>query len=81
MRGQAIDLLQPLATSAPLMQVHRALRARVPTLEHDRPPSPDIAAIAALIATASSNARARAKSTETFSSNSIDNDRARAISF
>jgi histidine ammonia-lyase len=48
--AQAIDLLHPLATSEPLMSVHRALRRIVPTLEHDRPPSPDIAAIVAIIA-------------------------------
>jgi histidine ammonia-lyase len=48
--AQAIDLLQPLESSPPLMQVHRAIRARVPTLEHDRPPSPDIAAVAGMIA-------------------------------
>jgi len=48
--AQAIDLLHPLASSPLLTNVHRALRQRVPTLEHDRPPSPDIVAIAALIA-------------------------------
>lgn len=47
---QAIDLLAPLATSAPLARVHASVRARVPTLAVDRPPSPDIEAIAALIA-------------------------------
>ena len=49
--AQAIDLLQPLASSAVLMQVHGALRAHVPTLEHDRPPAPDIAAIVRMIDT------------------------------
>jgi histidine ammonia-lyase len=48
--AQAIDLLQPLESSPSLMQVHRAIRARVPTLEHDRPPSVDIAIIAGMIA-------------------------------
>jgi len=48
--AQAIDLLRPLESSPPLMQVHRAIRARVPTLEHDRPPSVDIAIIADMIA-------------------------------
>ena len=48
--AQAIDLLHPLESSPALMPVHRALRTRVPTLEHDRPPSPDLAAIAAMIA-------------------------------
>ena len=48
--AQAIDLLQPLSSSAPLTRAHRALRQRVATLEHDRPPSPDITAIVELIA-------------------------------
>jgi histidine ammonia-lyase len=48
--AQAIDLLSPLTSSVPLSNAHRALRARVSTLENDRPPSPDIAAIVELIA-------------------------------
>jgi histidine ammonia-lyase len=48
---QAIDLLAPLTTSPPLGRAHAAVRAVVPTLEEDRPPSPDIAAIASLIRT------------------------------
>jgi histidine ammonia-lyase len=47
---QAIDLLAPLATSAALAPVHARVRADVPTLAGDRPPSPDIEAIARLIA-------------------------------
>jgi histidine ammonia-lyase len=47
---QALDLLAPLTTSAPLARVHDLIRARVPPLEVDRPSSPDIAAIAAMIA-------------------------------
>jgi histidine ammonia-lyase len=47
---QAIDLLQPLASSPPLMRVHDFIRTRVPTLEHDRPPSHDLASITELIA-------------------------------
>jgi histidine ammonia-lyase len=47
---QALDLLAPLATSAPLARVHDLIRTRVPPLEEDRPPSPDIAEITALIA-------------------------------
>jgi histidine ammonia-lyase len=47
---QAIDLLAPLTTTDALMRVHHAVRARVGTLSDDRPPSPDINAIAALIA-------------------------------
>ena len=46
---QAIDLLSPLTSSAPLMRVHETIRARVPSLERDRPPSPDIAQITAMI--------------------------------
>lgn len=46
---QAIDLLTPLISSAPLMRVHETIRARVPTLERDRPPSHDIARIAVMI--------------------------------
>ena len=48
---QAIDLLKPLATSTPLARVHEFIRARVPTLDDDRPPSPDIEIIRAVIAT------------------------------
>lgn len=46
---QAIDLLAPLQTSAPLARVHAAVRARVPPLVDDRPPAPDIDAVGALI--------------------------------
>ena len=46
---QAIDLLAPLVSSTPLMRVHETIRARVPTLERDRPPSHDIAQITAMI--------------------------------
>jgi len=46
---QAIDLLHPLVSSPPLMRVRDRVRAQVPTLDDDRAPSPDIAAIAALI--------------------------------
>ena len=47
---QAIDLLAPLRTSAPLARVHARIRAAVPTLGEDRPPAPDIEAVARLIA-------------------------------
>ncbi len=47
---QAIDLLTPLSSSAPLMRVHDFIRARVPALEHDRPLSPDLGVISELIA-------------------------------
>jgi histidine ammonia-lyase len=46
---QAFDLLAPLRSSDALEGVHRAVRARVPTLTSDRPPSPDIMAISDLI--------------------------------
>ena len=47
---QAIDLLAPLETSPILSRVHATVRSRVPKLDRDRPPSPDIAAIVELIA-------------------------------
>jgi histidine ammonia-lyase len=46
---QALDLLAPLTTSPALSGVHRAVRARVPRLDADRPPSGDIAEIAGLL--------------------------------
>src|SRR4051812_22217116 len=46
---QAIDLLAPLATSSALAAVHARVRAEVPTLVDDRPPSPDIETISKLI--------------------------------
>lgn len=47
---QAIDLLAPLTSSPPLSHVHDFIRARVPTLEDDRPPSRDLNVITQLIA-------------------------------
>ena len=46
---QAIDLRKPLETSPPLRSAHNFVRARVPTLVTDRPPSPDLEAIAEII--------------------------------
>jgi histidine ammonia-lyase len=46
---QAIDLLAPLTSTEVLMRVHHAVRERVPALVSDRPPAPDIEAIAAMI--------------------------------
>jgi histidine ammonia-lyase len=46
---QALDLLAPLTTSAPLARVHAAVRARVPTLVDDRSPAPDLDHIAEMI--------------------------------
>lgn len=51
--SQAIDLLAPLETSPPLQRLHARIRAAVPRLDRDRPPAPDIGAIARLIADAS----------------------------
>ena len=48
---QAIDLLAPLTTSAALGRARDLVRSRVPTLDDDRPPAPDIVAITELIAT------------------------------
>jgi histidine ammonia-lyase len=47
--AQALDLLAPLTTSAPLERVRRTVRDRVPTLTTDRPPADDIRAIASLV--------------------------------
>ncbi len=46
---QALDLLRPLTSSAPLMRVHDLIRVHVPMLDHDRPPAPDIDKIVALM--------------------------------
>jgi histidine ammonia-lyase len=46
---QALDLLAPLTTSPALAAVHARVRAEVPALGDDRPPSPDIDAISTLI--------------------------------
>jgi len=47
---QAIDLLAPLASSPALQRVHQLVRSRVPMLDDDRAPAPDIVAITELIA-------------------------------
>ena len=47
--AEAVDLLAPLSTSAPLAAVHAAVRARVARRRGDRPPSPDIGVLAAMI--------------------------------
>jgi histidine ammonia-lyase len=46
---QAIDLLAPLETSDALRPAHQAVRAVAPRLTGDRPPAPDIEAVAGLI--------------------------------
>jgi histidine ammonia-lyase len=48
--SEGLDLLAPLTTSTVLAAVHAAVRARVARRRGDRPPSPDITAIAAIIA-------------------------------
>jgi histidine ammonia-lyase len=47
---QAIDLLAPLSSSAALMAAYARVRRDVPPLTDDRPPAPDIARAAQLIA-------------------------------
>jgi len=47
---QAVDLLSPLKTSAMLQRVHACVRERVPALDGDRPPAPDIERISRMIA-------------------------------
>jgi len=49
--AQAIDLLAPLATSPALAAIHAAIRADVPMLGDDRPPSPEITTIASMVMT------------------------------
>ena len=57
---QAIDLLAPLATVAAARSACTQLvRSRVPTLDDDRAPAPDIVAIAELIATNAFERRVR----------------------
>jgi histidine ammonia-lyase len=48
---QAIDLLAPLRTSAPLAHAHDFIRTRVPVVEADRSTSSDLGIITELIAT------------------------------
>jgi histidine ammonia-lyase len=46
---EAIDLLAPLISSAPLMRVHDFIRVRVPRVEHDRSVSSDLRRISDMI--------------------------------
>ena len=46
---QAIDLRAPLESSPPLMRAHKIVRERVKKLVDDRPPAPDLDAIAEII--------------------------------
>jgi histidine ammonia-lyase len=47
--AQAIDLLAPLRSSPPLQRTHAFVRSLAPVLVDDRPPAPDIEAVAAAI--------------------------------
>ena len=47
--AQGIDFLRPLESSRTLEAAHRAIRARVPKLDEDRPGGPDIEAVAELV--------------------------------
>ena len=47
--AQGVDLRRPLRTTPRLEAVHAVIRARVPAMMEDRPVSPDIAAVRALI--------------------------------
>jgi histidine ammonia-lyase len=47
--AQGLDLRRPLHTTKPLEAVHAVIRAKVPAMMVDRPLSPDIAAVRALI--------------------------------
>ena len=47
--AQGLDLRRPLHTTPVLEAVHAALRAHVPAMMTDRPLSPDIARVRALI--------------------------------
>jgi histidine ammonia-lyase len=47
--AQALDLLAPLRSSAALERARLVVRGVVPTLDADRPPAPDIAAIVTLV--------------------------------
>lgn len=48
--SQGIDFRRPLRSSAPVEKAHSIVRERVPTMDRDRPVSPDILLIAAAIA-------------------------------
>ena len=49
--AEAIDLLAPLTTSDALSRVHDAVRAVVARRDTDRPPAPDLDALARMIRT------------------------------
>jgi histidine ammonia-lyase len=47
--SEALEHHRPLKSSKPVEEAHKLIRSRVPRLTADRPPAPDIAAIAELI--------------------------------
>jgi histidine ammonia-lyase len=47
--AQGLDFRAPLRSGAALVPVHRRIRERVPHLDEDRPPAPDIAAVRELL--------------------------------
>ncbi|HEX4452167.1 MAG TPA: histidine ammonia-lyase [Kofleriaceae bacterium] len=57
--AQGMDLRRPLRSTKPLEAVHAVIRARVPAMHVDRPLSPDIAAVRAMIDDGSLVAAAR----------------------
>ncbi len=57
--AQGLDLRRPLRTTVPLEAIHAAIRAKVPAMMVDRPLSPDIMAVRALIDDGSLLAAAR----------------------
>jgi histidine ammonia-lyase len=57
--AQGLDLRRPLQSTPPLERVHAAIRAKVPAMMVDRPLSPDIVAVRALVDDGSILAAAR----------------------
>ncbi|MEZ4404666.1 MAG: histidine ammonia-lyase [Kofleriaceae bacterium] len=57
--AQGLDLRRPLTSTPPIEAVHAVIRAKVPAMMVDRPISPDIAAVRALIDDGSLVAAAR----------------------
>jgi histidine ammonia-lyase len=57
--AEAIDLLAPLRSSDPLMQVHAAVRSVVARRDADRSPAPDLDALARMIRTGALDHSAR----------------------
>ncbi len=47
--AQGIEFLRPLRSSERLERVHAAIRAKVPALDDDRPPSPDLEAVRVMV--------------------------------